>query len=410
VNVIHVPRRLARCAWGGTEQVLEHLLERQRADGLSPQVFTSTALDAAPTDHLAGCPVQRFPYSYPVWPLPAARRAAFDRKGGNLISAALAQAVARAPRLDLVHLHTGGRLGAQVLRAARRRGVPVVLTLHGGHFDIPPAELNDLRARGHGPAWEWGRVLSWWWGSRQLLAQVDALMCVGRAEYDLARVALPRQRVVFVPGAVDPTPFRNANREAGRARLGLPPGRRAIVCVARLDRQKDQLLLVRAWAALGRAECDLVLAGPETSPGYADLCRHAAAGAAGRLVLTGNLDAAAIPDVLAAAEVAVLPSRHEPFGLAVLEAWAAGVPMVATQVGGPAWLLAEGDGELVPPGDAEALRAALVRLLDDPGRCAALAAKGLKRVQEFTWDRQWATVRALYDEAWAARGSVTSAR
>ncbi len=397
MKVIHVPRRLARCAWGGTEQVVERLVERQRAAGLTPQIFTSTALDAAPTDLLAGCPVRRFPYRYPVWPLPAARRAAFDQKGGNLISTALARAVATEPGLSLVHLHTGGRLGAQVLRVARRRGIPVVLTLHGGHFDIPPAELADLRASGHGPALEWGRVLSWWWGTRHLLAQVDALMCVGRAEYDLACAALPQQRVVFVPGAVDPAPFRRANRDAGRTRLGLPPGRRAIACVARLDRQKDQLQLVQAWAGLGRAECDLVLVGPETSPGYADLCRQAAYGAAGRLLLTGNLEAAAIPDVLAAADVAVLPSRHEPFGLAVLEAWAAGVPIVATQVGGPAWLLACGDGELVPPGDAGALRAALFRLLDDPGRCAALADRGRARVEEFTWERQWATVRGVYD-------------
>src|SRR5690606_37911903 len=111
--------------------------------------------------------------------------------------------------------------------------------------------------------------------------------------------------------------------ERGHAILGASKERRLIVCVARVDRQKDQATLVRAWARHCAKDCDLALVGPETSPGYAQELRELSAGAAGRLILHGPVEPEDACHVYAAADVSVLPSRHEPFGLTCLESWAA---------------------------------------------------------------------------------------
>jgi len=400
-TILHIPRRFSAAANGGTERVLREVLPVLGRRGVASRIVTTRAVGEPATETVAGCAVERHPYCYPTWPLSAARRAAWDSKGGNLVSWGVAGAVARTPGVGLVHLHTGNRLGAQCLRAARRRGVPCVLQLHGGHFVIPPAERADLAAGDRGGAGlEWGRALSWWWDTRHLLANVDAVICVGHDEYAVARQRLPAQRVRFLPGGVDPAPFAAADRARGRQRLGIVGDRLLITCIARLDRQKDQATLVRAWTRLGRSGVDLALVGAESSPGYADELRRLGADAIGTLIIAGNRPPEEVADLTAAADLSVLPSRHEPFGLSCLEAWAAGTCLVAAEVGGPRWLLADGAcGRLFPPGDDAALAAVLTELLDHPHRRAQLAAAGRARAAaEFTWERHVDRLLEIYRE------------
>jgi glycosyltransferase involved in cell wall biosynthesis len=105
-----------------------------------------------------------------------------------------------------------------------------------------------------------------------------------------------------------------------------------------------------------------------------------------------------VADLLAAADVAVLPSRWEARSLLAQEALRLGVPLVATAVGGVPELVGDA-AELVPHGDAVALAAAVSRLLSDPVRRAELAAAG--RAQASTWqteDETVAQVLSVYDE------------
>lgn len=414
-TIAHIPRRLTPRSWGGTERVLSQTLPLLKRSGLQQRVLTTRALDEEPYWDMNGVPVSRFTYAYPEWPLSPELRQTYDRCGGNLVSFSLARRLMHLRDLALVHCHTGNRLAAQCLHVARRRSVPFVITLHGGHFAVPEAERRRwnlqtavLEAADRESAadpkevfpWRlpWGKALSLLWRTRKLLEQADAVVCVGIDEYEAARKKLKNPRVELLPGGVDPDVFAAGSEERGRRLLGVPPDAPLVVCVARLDAQKDQETLVRAWLSLENREVYLALVGPETEPGYALRCRELARPAAQRIRIVESLPSERIPDVLAAAQIAVLPSRHEPFGLSCLEAWAAGTCLVAADVGGPRWLLnGEGAGRLFPPGDVERLAALLRELLDDEGARKRLELAGARRARaEFTWEQRAERLLALY--------------
>ncbi len=405
-TVAHVPRRLATSSWGGTERVLAQTLPLLKQAGLAQRVLTTRALDPQATGELSGIPVTRHTYSYPEWPLSAARQALYDRRAGNLVSFSLARHLLHLKDLALVHCHTGNRLGAQCLRVARRRKVPCVLTLHGGHFAVPDEEKQRWgRAStvsgdsgSFFPSLPWGKALSLLWGTRELLENVDAVVCVGIEEYEEARKKLRRPRVVLLPGGVDIAAFEGGGRERGRHLLKVPHDGLLVACVARLDPQKDQETLLRAWLELPHPKVFLALVGAETEPGYAQRLRELARARGDRLRVVDSMESDRIPDVLAAADVAVLPSRHEPFGLSCLEAWAAGTCLIASDVGGPRWLLkGETAGRLFPAGSVQRLAELLRELLDDPAQRARLAREGELRARgEFTWEHRAESLLDLY--------------
>jgi glycosyltransferase involved in cell wall biosynthesis len=107
-----------------------------------------------------------------------------------------------------------------------------------------------------------------------------------------------------------------------------------------------------------------------------------------------------IPALLAELDVLVLPSLWEGFGLVLLEAMAAGRPVVASRVGPIPEVVLHGEtGLLVEPGEPEPLAAALIELLEHPTLAARLGAAGRRRVREhFTLDRMVAETEALYEE------------
>jgi glycosyltransferase involved in cell wall biosynthesis len=204
-----------------------------------------------------------------------------------------------------------------------------------------------------------------------------------------------------IPNGFDTDRFRPdpAARARLRAELGLGESTAVIGLVARYHPMKDHGTLVRAASKLRAAGRDLhlVLVGENVTPGNAELARAvAAAGLGGRASLLG--ERVDVPGLVPAFDVAVLCSAWgEGFPNVLGEAMACGVPCVTTDVGDCRPLLA-GIGEVTPPGDADALAAALDRLLRLPpsGR-AQLGAAGRRRVErEFALPAIAARYRGLY--------------
>lgn len=410
VRSIQVPRRLVASAWGGTETTVVQTSRALKRAGHPTRIFTSRALSSQDVDVVDEVDVRRFPYFYPFLGLSREEEAEMDRKGGNLVSLSLLRALLQEPGVDLLHAHTGKRLGGIVRTAARLRRIPYVVTLHGNVFDVPDDERADLLSPIRGK-FEWGRALGAMLGARRVLEDADAVICVGREEYDVAREAMPSQRVELIQNGVDFRRFRSGDGAAFRARIGLSSDARIIMCVSRIDPQKNQLSLVESMPQVLAEVPDahLVLVGPVTRPAYLDAVtrRVAELGLGERVRIVDGLrpDDPGLIDAFHAADVFCLPSVHEPFGIVVLEAWAAGCPVVASRVGGIPGFVREGDdGLLVDADDATGRAHSLISLLRDSGLAGRLGAAGRWRARnEFDWSVVAERVTGLYRDLVAGR-------
>jgi sugar transferase (PEP-CTERM/EpsH1 system associated) len=191
----------------------------------------------------------------------------------------------------------------------------------------------------------------------------------------------PRNVVTIYNGVDTGLYARGADRAAGRKQLGLADDTPVVATVARLEPVKDQASLLRAFEKVGAAlpEARLVLVGDGSLRGaLEDQARRP--GLQGRVTFLGRR--ADIADLLPLFDVFALTSTSEGLPLTVLEAMAAGLPCVSTAVGAIPEAVTEGQtGLLVPPGDSDALAAALTRLLRDPGLRRKMGQEGQKRAR-----------------------------
>jgi len=286
----------------------------------------------------------------------------------------------RARRFALFHGHAGiGWEGQVGVYAARAAGVPVVVrTEHLPYLLTAPEQRTDHRL---------------------VLRQIDRLICVSeavRASFRAAGVAEHQLRTVR--NGIDPPPPIATDQRALRAGLGLPPSARLILTVGRLTAQKGYHVLAGAVPAVAARHPDAHFVWVGGGPLEGELrARVRDAGLADRVHLVGQR--ADIPALMAAAALFVLPSRFEGLPLVVLEAMAAGLPVVGTRVCGTTEAIVDGvTGRLVEAGDAADLAAALLETLAQPERAARWGRAGKRRVaQEFGAARMAAETAAIYE-------------
>jgi glycosyltransferase involved in cell wall biosynthesis len=408
-TIVHVPRRFVAEEWGGTETVILEISRQQQRGGAAPVVMTSMALARRRNELIGGVPVKRHPYCYPFFGLSAADRAAMDKKGGNLLSLSLFYALCREPKVRLFHAHALKRVGGEVRTAARLRKKPFVVSLHGGVFDVPAAELGAMLKPIENKT-EWGKPFGALFGSRRVLTDADYVICVGQSEMERAKRLLPHDRIAYLPNGVDCAKFATGDGAAFRARHGIPADAFLVLNISRIDAQKNQVLLLQAFARFRQQEprAFLVLIGPETQPGYAAKLRV--------LVTTHGMerqvkilpgmrnDQPELVQAFHAANVFVLPSMHEPFGIVVLEAWSAGRAVIASRVGGLQALVRQGETGLFldpnAPTAASDLAAQLARLAGNPALCQALGEAGRREARaHYDWTQIGQQLETLYQRA-----------
>lgn len=406
MKTIQVPRRFVTHPWGGTETVVLETAKRMIAKGHSAPIWTSQAMSDQREETIEGVPVRRFPHIYPYVGLDDAAKRALDQKGGNLFSFALRNALLKEPELNLLHLHTGKRMGGIVRAVAEARNIPYVISLHGGLLDVPAEESRSWTAPTEGK-FEWGKALGAWVGARRVVDDASAVLCLGTAEAEAVRKKYPGVRVEIVPNGVDPSMAAGGEGVRWRAENNVRPDERLLLIVGRIDPQKGQITAVQALQNLPGAVLALI-GGVTNEPYFEEIQRCIVdLGLQDRVRLIPGYPRGdrRLWDAYAAADVVVLPSRHEPFGIVVLEAWSASKPVVTTNAGGLRDLVAEGkDGLVFPAGDAEALTVALSQVFRMPGSGLELGAAGCAKVRAaYTWDAITDRLLNLYKELIDAR-------
>ena len=289
---------------------------------------------------------------------------------GDLRAITRLRSLLQAWRPDVVHAH-GLRAGAltaiagALIRPRVYHPKPaLIVTVH----NAPPAS---------GPAGAVYRVLE-----RIVARNADSVLCVSTDLEDRIRAAGGRRVghavVPAVPGSLAGG-VSAEERAAIRAELGAVPGQRIVLAVGRLAPQKGFSLLLEAAARWGDIQPRPLLVIAGSGP----LARELEARAAS-LGLTVRFagQRADVPALLAAADVFVLPSVWEGQPLILQEALPAGVPIVATRVGGVPGLAGEDAAILVAPGDAPALAAAVRAVLGDPALAARLAKAAAGRARD----------------------------
>ena len=282
---------------------------------------------------------------------------------------------------DLVSAHsTKAGFAARLACAVLRR--QVVFTAHGWAFGEGRGRLRT-------------RILAL---MERLAARVTArIICVSDHDRHLALrygVAKPGKLIVIHNG-VDPKPFLDAN--PGRVRIEFSLGRnRVMTTVGRLAPPKDPLTLLTACRSV-KGDFVLMVVGDGELRGTVE-SSVSNGGLEHSVILAG--ERVDVPEILAASDVFVLSSRKEGLPYTIIEAMVAGLPVVATRVGGVPELVEDGvTGFLVPPGDPRALAEALQNVLDDSELRHRMGHAGRERaLRGFSLDDMLRKTRRVYEE------------
>lgn len=350
---------------GGLEKQSHVLSKELTEQGVSVQVLSGKIIPSQPDrERVEGVAVFRMP-----WPSTKAIR--FARSPFDVAAAMLRLRA----NYDVVHLHQHSWVGLYVILLARLLGKPVLTKMPNvGDYGIPGIRrqfLGGLRIR--------------------ILRLSDAIVAMSlESRRELEDVGYPVGRVLSVTNgiAVSTVPVIRSGRST--------PVR--VVCVGRLDAQKGLDVLLQAWKeARGRLQVPAILELWGKGPLEGSLKDLAAKlGVQEEVVFAGHVDGA--PTKLSGADIFVLASRAEGNSNSVLEAMAAGLPIVSTPVGGTPMLVGDvGAPFLCPVGDVGRLSDALARLIEDPDYRVELGTAMRNRISEHFDIRKVAlTYRAAY--------------
>jgi len=371
---------------GGVEELTRHLALTLRDAGDEVEVWTSR-IDrgqGAQVSWQDGLLVRRF-----SMPLPGARPGSWPPvvSDGRRTLVDLRQA-AEEFRPDVLHVQCFGPNGVYATALSRWRRIPLVVTLQGetvmDDSDIYD-ESHTLRA-----------------ALRAGLRQASAVTGCSRFTLDDARrFGLPAEagEVVFNGVALDqPSAPRAASDQ------------RYVLGIGRVVDKKGFDLLIRGFARIADRHPDVELWIGGSGPALPDLATLAGAtGLGARVRFLDRQDRDQVAALMAGADCVAMPSRLEPFGIVVLEAWRAGTAVLCTSFGGPPEFVDDGvTGLLVDPFETEALASGLDRLLGDAGLRATIGAAGAAHVRAFAWPAIAEHYRRIYRSVSAAAAPASN--
>ena len=405
-RVAHVLRKFDPAEWGGTETAVQRLFAGLRQHQVESVMFCPQLQNPLPCELLAGdgCVVRRFKAFLPILRISPERRRQMVAVGGNLMSFDLPLALWREPDLELIHAHTLGRLGGIAATIARARHLPLVVTIHGGYLDLPPA-LKDSFAGSSQVGFEWGKIFGLFLQARRMLNRADAILTCNANEARLLSERFPGKRVQVQPHGVPTGLYEKDCRLQAREAFLQIRGRQLLLCVGRIDPVKNQDWLVTQALEIFKKHprALLVFAGACTDENYGSRLRKQIRefNLEQKIVLTGGLPPGdpRLIGLFQEARAVLLPSISETFGLVLLEAWAAGTAVISNRTSGANALVKHGEnGWLFDLKNPAAFHAAVDATLANPHLRSQLAESGKRLAAQYSINAIAGRVKNLYHE------------
>lgn len=387
---------------GGMNVYVRDLSRALAAMGIAVDVFTRSQDDCAPRvvhDLGPGARVMHIPAG-PERPLPVDETVQYI---GEFVDNILALAAREGLHYDVIHSHYWqSGLAAEALRQAWP-STPIVHMFHTlGH-------MKNQIARDASEFAPQSRLD----GEAHVVQIADRLVAATPAEETQLRglYGAPATKIVIVPPGVDLAHFRPIAQPLARQMIGIPPTRKNILFAGRIEPLKGidtlldaiGLLKERNITALSNTCVTIIGGNPwaETLDEEMDRLQRMRVelGLDDLVAFAGARDQQILPYYYAAAEMVVMPSHYESFGMVALEAMAMGTPVIASEVGGLAYVVRDGfNGFLVPRRNAEALAARIADLLNDQPLRQQLSRNAQRYARDFDWSHIARRIAGVYDE------------
>ncbi len=258
-------------------------------------------------------------------------------------------------------------------------------------------------------------------GEKKVMDEVDRIVAATQAEEAQLQLLynVPHEKINIIPPGVDISRFYPIPDDEAKEVIGHGKCPRLLLFVGRIEPLKGIDTLIRALAILRQNgamehECySLAIIGgePDAPPEelsaemarLKDLCRDL--GLEDLVVFLGKRSQETLPYYYSAADILIMPSHYESFGMVALEAMSCGTPVVASQVGGLAFLVQDGiTGYVVPGGDAEALAKTLDKLMRDPELRERLGRQAAEYARFYSWDKIAGRIKTVYEDLLTEKG------
>ena len=397
--IANVLRRFTFSEWGGTETVVWNTAKQLFKSGHTPEVLSTKALDSTSNEIVEHIKIKRFNYFYPYLPLKADNKSALDKKGGNPISTSLFKYIKKRD-YDILHSHTMGHLGNSVYLLSKLKRKPYVVSLHGGYSDVPKEEVKSIMSP-VAKSFHYGKVLNAVLGRDRFMDKADGIICVGHNEYANLKEKYKDKNVIYLPNGVDLDAFEDYEADKSfKKENNIGDSTKVILCVSRVDHQKNQLLLVELMKINRDKDIHLVIVGPATSGEYLEKIKSKISeySLEDKVTIVGSLKPYSneLLEIYKSSDFFILPSLHEPFGIVILEAWASNIPVIASKVGGIKKLLNDKKTGLFFESDSiESLNSQFKLLYNDSELQNALVKNADELVRK---EYSWKTItEKLYD-------------
>ncbi|RJS84247.1 glycosyltransferase family 1 protein [Candidatus Bathyarchaeota archaeon] len=279
---------------------------------------------------------------------------------------------------DIIHIHDWLTAKAGI-SSKHFLNKPLISTIHS---------TEEGRSRGlHNPDSFLIDGIEWWmtYEARRVI------VCSNSVKWEVeSHFSLPHDKVTVIPNGIEVSSFNlNINREEVKRRYGIKPNERIILFVGRLVPQKGVDMLIKAAPLIVQQHRDarILIAGDGWSRNYLEELARSM-GLRDRIRFLGFISDWELEDLMVTADVLVVPSIYEPFGIVALEGMAAGTPVVATNIGGLSEIIEhDRTGVLVYPEDPGSIAWGINKVLSDPKYADWLARNARRKVRKaYSWE------------------------